>query len=250
MIENQDPTLDEMLFFDSHPAALPLYEALKERILAEVPDARIEAKKTQISFFTRHMFAAASFTPVRKAKERPDPFLTMTFGLRRRVDSRRIDAVVEPYPNRWTHHVMIGSAEEADEELMGWIQEAAIAASAGNDHYREVTMPRKTVFEMKVSDVYPMLVQKAERKGRTKAEVDQVTAWLTGYDMVSADLDVTYADFFEHAPAMNPRASQIKGSVCGVKVEEIEDPLMQKIRWLDKLVDELAKGKPMDKILR
>ena len=111
-------------------------------------------------------------------------------------------------------------------------------------------MPRKTVLEMKVSEIYPLLVQKAERKGRTRDEVDQVTAWLTGYDMSSTDLDVTYADFFEHAPAMNPKASLIKGSICGVKVEEIDDPLMQKIRWLDKLVDELAKGKPMEKILR
>ena len=111
-------------------------------------------------------------------------------------------------------------------------------------------MPRQSVFEMKVSRVYPLLVAKAERKGRTKAEVDQVTAWLTGYDMENADLDVTYAEFFNNAPAMNPRAELIKGSVCGVKVEEIDDPLMQKIRWLDKLVDELAKGKPMEKILR
>ena len=111
-------------------------------------------------------------------------------------------------------------------------------------------MPRKTIYEMKVSEVYPLLVQKAERKGRSKAEVDQVIAWLTGYDMTSADQNVTYAEFFDHAPAMNPRASLIKGSVCGVKVEEIDDPLMQKIRWLDKLVDELAKGKPLDKVLR
>lgn len=122
-------TPDEMLFFDSHSAALPLYEALRERILAEIPDVRIEVKKTQISFFTRHMFAAVSFAPVRKAKERPNPFLTVTFGLRYRADSRRIDAAVSPYPSRWTHHVMIGSAEEADEELMGWIREAAVAAS-------------------------------------------------------------------------------------------------------------------------
>ena len=111
-------------------------------------------------------------------------------------------------------------------------------------------MPRKSIFEMKVSEVYPLLVQKAERKGRNKAEVDQVTAWLTGYDMETADLDVTYAEFFEHAPQMNPRARLIKGSVCSVKVEEIDDPLMQKIRWPDKLVDELAKGKPMNRILR
>ena len=111
-------------------------------------------------------------------------------------------------------------------------------------------MPRQSVFEMKVSRVYPLLVAKAERKGRTKAEVDEVIAWLTGYDMETVDLDVTYADFFNNAPAMNPRAALIKGSVCGVKVEEIDDPLMQKIRWLDKLVDELAKGKPMEKVLR
>ena len=122
--------LDEMLFFDRHPAALPLYERLKCSILAEVPDTRIEVRKTQISFFTKHMFAAVSFTPVRKAKERPDPFLTVTFGLRYRVTSPRIDAAAEPYPGRWTHHVMIGTAEEVDTELMGWIREAAVSSSA------------------------------------------------------------------------------------------------------------------------
>ena len=122
-------TMDEMTFFDRHPAALPLYEKLKDSILAEVPDARIEVKKTQISFFTKRMFAAASFAPVRKAKERPDPFLTVTFGLRYRVASPRIDAAAEPYPGRWTHHVMIGSTEEADAELMGWIREAAAFSS-------------------------------------------------------------------------------------------------------------------------
>ncbi len=111
-------------------------------------------------------------------------------------------------------------------------------------------MPRQSVFDMKVAKVYPLLVQKAERKGRTKAEVDEITAWLTGYDMETADLDITYRDFFDNAPAMNPRAELIKGTVCGVRVEEIEDPLMQKIRWLDKLVDELAKGKPVEKIKR
>ena len=111
-------------------------------------------------------------------------------------------------------------------------------------------MPRQSVFDMKLSKVYPLLVKKAERKGRTREEVDRVTAWLTGYDMETLDLDVTYREFFDRAPAMNPRASLIKGSVCGIKVEEIEDPLMQKIRWLDKLVDELAKGKKMEKILR
>ena len=122
-------TMDEMMFFGGHPAALPLYEKLKGSILAEVPEARIEVKKTQISFFAKHMFAAVSFTPVRKAKERPEPFLTVTFGLRHRDTSPRIDAAAEPYPGRWTHHVMIGSAEEIDAELMGWIREAAAASS-------------------------------------------------------------------------------------------------------------------------
>lgn len=111
-------------------------------------------------------------------------------------------------------------------------------------------MPRQSVFDMKVSKVYPLLVAKAERKGRTKAEVDEVIAWLTGYNMETANLDVTYAEFFDNAPAYNPRAEMIAGSVCGVKVENIQDPLMKKIRQLDKLVDELAKGKPMEKIKR
>ena len=122
-------TWDEMTFFDSYPAALPLYEKLRGSILAEVPEARIEVKKTQISFFTKHMFAAVSFTPVRKAKERPASFLTVTFGLHYRVASSRIDAAVEAYPGRWTHHVMIGSGEEVNAELMGWIREAAAFSS-------------------------------------------------------------------------------------------------------------------------
>ncbi len=117
--------MDETMFFDTHPAALPLYEMLKGSILSEVPKVRVEVKKTQISFFTKHMFAAASFTPVRKAKERPEPFLTVTFGLRRKVESPRIDAAAEPYPGRWTHHVMIASEQEVDEELLEWIREAA-----------------------------------------------------------------------------------------------------------------------------
>ena len=111
-------------------------------------------------------------------------------------------------------------------------------------------MPRQSVFDMKVSRVYPLLLQKAERKGRTKEELDAVIAWLTGYDMKTVDQEMTYGAFFENAPAMNPRASLIKGKICGVAVETIEDPLMQKVRWLDKLVDELAKGKPLEKVLR
>lgn len=111
-------------------------------------------------------------------------------------------------------------------------------------------MPRQSVFDMDFNKVYAALVAKAEKKGRTKAEVDEVISWLTGYDMASADLAVSYRDFFDNAPAYNPRAELITGSICGVKVEEIKDPLMKKIRQLDKLIDELAKGKPMEKVLK
>ncbi len=111
-------------------------------------------------------------------------------------------------------------------------------------------MPRQSVFEMKVSGIYPLLVAKAEKKGRTKAEVDEVITWLTGYEMSAVDLDMTYGEFFDRAPCYNPRAEKITGTICGVKVETIEDPRMKKVRQLDKLVDELAKGKPMEKIKR
>ena len=111
-------------------------------------------------------------------------------------------------------------------------------------------MPRQSIFDMPVSKVYPLLLQKAERKGRTKEELDIVIHWLTGYDMGTVDQSMPYGAFFENAPAMNPRAALIKGKVCGVQVEAIEDPMMQKIRWLDKLVDELAKGRPLEKVLR
>ncbi len=111
-------------------------------------------------------------------------------------------------------------------------------------------MPKQSVFDMPVSKLYPLLLQKVERKGRTKEELDTVIKWLTGYEMDEVDQSVSYGTFFENAPAMNPNAAMIKGKVCGVAVERIEDPLMQKVRWLDKLVDELAKGKPMEKILR
>ena len=117
--------VNELLFFDSKQGALALYEAFREAVFAKVPDTRIEVKKTQISFFNRRMFAAVSFAPVRKAKDRPKPFLTITFGMSYRKESDRIDVAVEAYPNRWTHHVMIGSVEEVDEELLSWIAEAA-----------------------------------------------------------------------------------------------------------------------------
>lgn len=107
---------------------------------------------------------------------------------------------------------------------------------------------------MKLAKIYPLLVQKAERKNRTRQEVDEIIRWLTGYDedglRGQLEKDADYQTFFQEAPRMNPNCGLIKGVVCGVRVETIEDPLMQKIRYLDKLVDELAKGKPMEKILR
>ena len=115
-------------------------------------------------------------------------------------------------------------------------------------------MTNEKVFAMSFAKVYPMLIAKAERKGRTRDEVLAVTAWLTGYSGAKLEdllgSEITYGDFFRNAPALNPTRKQIKGSVCGVKVETIEDPLMRDIRILDKLVDELAKGKPMEKIIR
>lgn len=115
-------------------------------------------------------------------------------------------------------------------------------------------MAEHPVFSMSMAKVYPLLVQKAERKGRTKAEVDEVIAWLTGYDAAGLqgqlDKGVDLATFYAEAPCMNPNRDLIKGVVCGVRVENVEDPLMKQIRQLDKLVDELAKGKPMEKILR
>ncbi len=115
-------------------------------------------------------------------------------------------------------------------------------------------MTNDKVFAMPIGKVYPLLVAKAERKGRTRAEVDEVTRWLTGYDQAELEAqlerNVSYGDFFLQAPRMNPNAALITGSVCGVKVQEVEDPLMRRLRYLDKLVDELAKGWPMEKICR
>ena len=115
-------------------------------------------------------------------------------------------------------------------------------------------MPRADVTQMPFAKLYPLLVAKAVKKGRTRQEVDEVTAWLTGYkpeDIARMEQsELSYGDFFRNAPAMNPNRALITGTVCGVRVETIEDPLMRDIRCLDKLVDELAKGRPMEKILR
>ncbi len=109
------------------------------------------------------------------------------------------------------------------------------------------------VFEMSFASVYPLYIAKLERKGRTKAELDQVIKWLTGFDQRTLNkhlkAETNFKDFFA-AACIHPNASLITGSICGVKVQEITDPLMQQIRYLDKLVDELAKGKPMEKVLR
>lgn len=115
-------------------------------------------------------------------------------------------------------------------------------------------MDKHRVFEMAFASVYPHYVQKAEKKGRKKSEVDEVICWLTGYtprklaEQIKKRKD--FESFFREAPALHPNASKITGVICGVRIEEIEDPLMRKIRYLDKLVDELAKGRPMAKILR
>ena len=115
-------------------------------------------------------------------------------------------------------------------------------------------MNNTKIFQTPFVSVYPYYVQKAEKKGRTKAEVDEIICWLTGYDAQSLqqqlDTKVDFQTFFDQAPQLNPNVNKITGVICGYRVEDIEDKLMQKIRYLDKLVDELAKGKSMEKILR
>ena len=115
-------------------------------------------------------------------------------------------------------------------------------------------MPKHRIFATKFAKVYPLYVQKAERKNRTKQEVDEIICWLTGYSQAELKQQIEqesdFDAFFAQAPAIHPNRSLIKGVVCGVRLDEIEDPLMKNIRYLDKLIDELAKGKAMEKILR
>ncbi|MDR0820902.1 MAG: DUF2200 domain-containing protein [Oscillospiraceae bacterium] len=115
-------------------------------------------------------------------------------------------------------------------------------------------MSSERIFKMAFSSVYPLYIQKAEKKGRTKEDVDTVICWLTGYDenglQAQIEKESDLETFFAEAPQINLNAHKITGVICGVRVEEVADPLMQKIRWLDKLVDELAKGKAMEKVLR
>ena len=115
-------------------------------------------------------------------------------------------------------------------------------------------MSQHRIYRMKFSSVYPLYIEKAERKNRTKEEVDEVICWLTGYSRAQLqqqiDFEKNLEELFDEAPLLNPNVSLIKGVVCGVRVEDIEDPLMRKVRYLDKLIDELAKGKAMEKVLR
>lgn len=119
-----------LFFFNEKPQALPLYRAFEERVLAELDGVSIRVQKTQITFSNRRVFAAVSFLPARRAKDRPDPYITITLGLNRREHSPRIDQATEPYPGRWTHHLVIGSIEEINDELMAWVREAYDFAAA------------------------------------------------------------------------------------------------------------------------
>ena len=121
---------DVLYFFEGKPEALPLYAAFEEKVFSEVDGVKVKVQKTQIAFSNRHNFAFASFLPVRKAKERPEVYIVVTFGLGYRLESPRIDGTVEPYPGRFTHHVLVSGTGEVEDELMGWVKEAA-AFSAG-----------------------------------------------------------------------------------------------------------------------
>ena len=123
---------DTMAFFEAqkHPEALPLYEALEGRILAEVDGVCIKVQKSQITFYNRRLFACASFARVRRKAELPPCWLVVTVGLARRLDSPRVAVATEPYPGRWTHHIVISDPAEVDDELMGWVREAAAFAAA------------------------------------------------------------------------------------------------------------------------
>ena len=121
---------DILFFFGEHMVALPIYERLEKRILTQIQDVKIKVAKTQITFAKRYGFAVVSFYPCRRAKDRPAVWMTVTFGLGYRKESPRIDVATEPYPGRWTHHVMVGTPDEIDGELMDWIQEAADFSAA------------------------------------------------------------------------------------------------------------------------
>ena len=114
-----------LFFFDRHMEALPLYESFENRVIKEIEDVRIKVQKSQISFYNRHLFACASFARVRKKKECPPVWLVITIGLNHKLESPRVEIATEPYPGRWTHHLLISDVEEIDDELMAWVKEAA-----------------------------------------------------------------------------------------------------------------------------
>lgn len=115
-------------------------------------------------------------------------------------------------------------------------------------------MAEHKIYKMSYSKVYPLYIKKVERKDRTKEEVDEIIRWLTGYSdealQAQIEKEVNFEEFFDQAPELNPARREVKGVICGVRVEDIEEPLMQEIRYMDKMIDELAKGKKMEKILR
>lgn len=122
---------DKLLrFFDQMPEALPLYQKFEREVFSRVEDVHIKVQKTQITYSNRHVFACVSFAKVRKAKERPPVYIVVTFGLAYKKESPRIDIATEPYPNRWTHHVLVSREEEIDGELLGWVKEAAAFSAA------------------------------------------------------------------------------------------------------------------------
>jgi hypothetical protein len=139
--------------------------------------------------------------------------------------------------------------------VRGAVKAAKKATPAKEATPAKAVAPKKhRIYSISVASVYPHYIMKAEKKGRTKAEVDQIFRWLTGYRQQALEAHLkkktTFEDFFAQAPKLNPARSLITGVVCGVRVEDIEEPLMRELRYLDKLIDELAKGRPMEKILR
>ena len=119
-----------LFFFNGRPEALPLYEAFEKRLLSELEGVVVQPQKSQITLKNRRVFGAVSFLPARKAKDRPNPYITVTLGLNRRLDSLRVDKASEPYLGRWTHHLVIGATDEIDDELMAWVREAYDFAAA------------------------------------------------------------------------------------------------------------------------
>lgn len=118
-------TEEILFFFDKHMDALPLYEAFERRVMNEIENVRIKVQKTQISFYNKHLFACVSFARIRKKKDCPPAYIVVTIGLDHRLQSPRIEVATEPYPNRWTHHILLSDTQEVDDELLSWIKEAA-----------------------------------------------------------------------------------------------------------------------------